>query len=352
MIKHSPVRNKFVQPNTTQTPNCFFDYYIRILGHAELKITAAVIRHTYGWHEKDFRFELSLTDFEELTGLARANIQRALKRLIVPGKDRPAILGRKIGRNDKYAYWLLVVTDEKESGAVHDTSTPENGKKSGGGVHEACTGGSMLHSMGGSMQHVQPKDKRNFLKKPIKREPKSSSVPTAEVTKKSDDDSKISVTVNETGNPDPLRLGKPNPESDDIVIRRNISSNGQVLEMGLAALWFGRLSNGTPFSRRRDFDAYKAVLHVRLEHFQIGLVYSVGKSKEHKLGSLNYAVNAIVDHYNRMKDFAASDLRRIAVQSVAKALWSIKSGIWLADNFSDEQWQTYKREIQELAQTV
>lgn len=352
MIRHSPVKNKFIQPNTTQTPNCFFDYYLRILGHAELKITGAVIRHTYGWHEKDFRFELSLTDFEELTGLGRANVQRAVRRLIIPTKDRPAILGRKKGKNGKYSYWLLVFTADSHPGGVHDTSTGENDRKIVTGVHDTSTELYMKHGQQVYMQHVQP---IKVIKKHVKKHVKSSSkVPTTgQENERTDDGSKISVAVIEYQNGDPREPGKPDRESDNVVIRRELnSSDSPELNPGLAALWFAKLSNGNTFSQRRDSEAYRAVAHVRLAHFQLGLAFCIAKSTEHRLGSLRYAVNSILDHYDRTKDMAPSDLKRIAIQSVAKTLWSLKSNIWLADNFTEKQWKVYKAEIMELAQTV
>jgi hypothetical protein len=60
-------------PNHTQNPNKFFDDWLPEITHlSELKVVLAVIRATFGWHEPSAK--LSLSDFEERTGLTRPSV--------------------------------------------------------------------------------------------------------------------------------------------------------------------------------------------------------------------------------------------------------------------------------------
>ena len=91
----------FLPPNYTQTPNEFFDELLpEIDSMAELKVTLAIIRQTFGWHKVEDK--LSLTQLVELTGMHKETvsigIQAALKRGYV-GR-------RKAGRG--YLYGLRV----------------------------------------------------------------------------------------------------------------------------------------------------------------------------------------------------------------------------------------------------
>ncbi len=62
----------FESPNYTQVPNDFFDM-IGDMGHAEIKVVAAVLRQTFGFHRGAFR--MSITDMEKSTGLSRQAVQ-------------------------------------------------------------------------------------------------------------------------------------------------------------------------------------------------------------------------------------------------------------------------------------
>jgi hypothetical protein len=48
-------RGSFEAPNHTQTPNTLFDVYLPLMGGAELKVTLAICRKTFGWHQKEDR---------------------------------------------------------------------------------------------------------------------------------------------------------------------------------------------------------------------------------------------------------------------------------------------------------
>lgn len=69
-------------PNYTQTPNPLFDEHMRDMTEVELKVVMAAVRKTFGYHRDSDA--ISLTQFEEITGLSRQGvldgIDRAMKR--------------------------------------------------------------------------------------------------------------------------------------------------------------------------------------------------------------------------------------------------------------------------------
>lgn len=373
MIKHTPVKNQFIEPNTTQTPNCFFDFYLKILSDAELRVTGAVIRHTYGWHEKDYRFALSLTDLEEATGLARTNIARACKRLIVSGTTklgtgRPAILGRKKVKGGKYLYWLLIHTAKSMGQGVHAASTGENDENMPQSLHAASTEVYMQHVHQLYMQHVQPKDKRNHVNKHVKPTVSSSSkVPTGRKAKRMRDDdlkktipagtttdeSKISVPLTETPPGSDQTAAQPAFESDNIVIRRSGTSDGQH-SAAIVAKWFEKLSNGGRWRKDRDQVAYEAVKHCRLEHILLGLCYSVAHARGHSFSKFGYAVPAIKSEYETSVQYGttADDLMVMAAHHVAITVTALKSGKWLVTDYDPAELPEVNAKTRELARTV
>lgn len=58
-------------------PNDWIDRAMPTMGHAELKIVLVVVRQTIGWHKE--RDVISLTQFEEKTGLTRRAIIKAIR---------------------------------------------------------------------------------------------------------------------------------------------------------------------------------------------------------------------------------------------------------------------------------
>lgn len=61
-------------PNYTQVPNIFLDEIMSLpdMTLAELKVTLAIFRQTFGYHKRED--ELSLTRLEQLTGLSRQSV--------------------------------------------------------------------------------------------------------------------------------------------------------------------------------------------------------------------------------------------------------------------------------------
>ncbi|NDF98924.1 MAG: hypothetical protein EB101_08375 [Chitinophagia bacterium] len=68
-------RNKGVY---TQIPNELFDYLPSLSG-AAIKVLMIVARRTYGWHKSTA--QISMNTFEDLTGLSRSSVARAITEL-------------------------------------------------------------------------------------------------------------------------------------------------------------------------------------------------------------------------------------------------------------------------------
>lgn len=368
MIKHRPVKNQFMEPNTTQTPNCFFDYYLKVLGEAELKITCVVIRHTYGWHEKDYRFALSLRELCDETGLARANVQRAALRLSKATEKRPAILGRKKAKDRRYIYWLLIHTAGSMAKGGHDTSTPENGEKTASIGHDAWPSKAMHHGRQMAMHHGPPKDKRKHVKTDLKTPIiVARKVPTGKRVKKHSDDDfnnalpfgseetepKISVPLVESSIEQAQVAVRPDSSKRKTVIGRNSSFDGKH-DAAIVAKWCERLSKEFHWSNDRDGVAYKSVAHVRLEHILLGICYSVARARGHRFTAFSYAVPAILEEYSNSVRYGTEpeELTSLAAHHVAVTLTALKSGKWQASDYDEPEWANFKVQTRELAQTV
>lgn len=65
--------------NFTRIPNIFLDEYSRDLSCAELRVMQLILRKTYGWSKESDA--ISFRQFEEITGLGRAAIAKAIKSL-------------------------------------------------------------------------------------------------------------------------------------------------------------------------------------------------------------------------------------------------------------------------------
>lgn len=92
------------KPNYTQVPNLLLDDLMRYMDGAELKVTLAIARHTFGYHRE--RVQLTISDIEGLTGLSRPAVTGALD----VGMRRGLIERVPMG-NRSYAYALVVNDD-------------------------------------------------------------------------------------------------------------------------------------------------------------------------------------------------------------------------------------------------
>lgn len=89
-------------PNYTQVPNIILDA-IQDLSGGETKVIFAVCRQTFGFHER--RAQLAISRMMELTGLAKASVVEATKRLV----DRRWLKKIKAGDSHSYEVDLEVV---------------------------------------------------------------------------------------------------------------------------------------------------------------------------------------------------------------------------------------------------
>lgn len=62
----------FESPNYTQAPNDLFDIHLKEMGLAELKVTLAVVRYTFGYHKETCK--ISIRKLSQLTGLSENGV--------------------------------------------------------------------------------------------------------------------------------------------------------------------------------------------------------------------------------------------------------------------------------------
>jgi hypothetical protein len=97
------------KPNYTQTPNVLFDELMRDMGEAELKVTLAIVRETFGWHRHNACYEMTISDLEGKTGMTRPSVTKG----IAEGMKRGTIR-REIDNAGRYYYGLIVGDDTDE----------------------------------------------------------------------------------------------------------------------------------------------------------------------------------------------------------------------------------------------
>lgn len=108
----------FEKPNHTQAPNSFFDELLpQISSLAELKVTLAIIRNTFGWHVQSAK--LSFTELEKLTGLSRQSVADGLEL----GMQRGTI--RREAEGNGFAYRLVVKNLDQSKKLTSQESRPE-----------------------------------------------------------------------------------------------------------------------------------------------------------------------------------------------------------------------------------
>lgn len=83
----------FESPNYTQTPNDLFDSLMAKMEYAELKVTLAVVRGTFGYHRDEFK--LSLSKMAEMTGLSENGVIAGAEAAEVRGTIERVTDGRK-----------------------------------------------------------------------------------------------------------------------------------------------------------------------------------------------------------------------------------------------------------------
>ena len=131
-------------PNHTQTPNELFDIHMRDMDMAELKVTLAICRKTFGWHKQ--RDKISLSQLEEITGMSRTTVIKGVQQGIGRGTvERFAI-------DDGFEYGLV----------TEDTSTDNVPQKPKSSTETEHTKESIKEKV-----HAQDFDSLAVSKKPV-----------------------------------------------------------------------------------------------------------------------------------------------------------------------------------------
>ncbi len=116
----------FCSPNYTQSPNDWFDEMLPTMGLAETKVTAVLIRHTFGFHRK--RVEMGLARLAKLTGLTERNAMVGAKQ----AEARGIVKRLNAGHGDRRrTIWELVVTTsprEVETASLGEGVLPPLGR--------------------------------------------------------------------------------------------------------------------------------------------------------------------------------------------------------------------------------
>lgn len=111
-------RRRVQPPGYTQIPNILLDEVMPVAGHAEWKVTCAIARKTFGWHEPTRL--LSNAEICALTGLSRQSVTDALK----VGEERGYIGKRNEGGN-RWSYGIGV-EDVKKADSCDTDQLPSN----------------------------------------------------------------------------------------------------------------------------------------------------------------------------------------------------------------------------------
>lgn len=116
-------------PNYTQSPNVYFDTWLKEINSlAELKVVNVIIRHTFGWHKENA--VINTTELMELTGLSRMSVVEGVKRALEHGY----IIRKTDGVRGLATFRISVEMTGKDSLPVEDVtgkeSIPVTGKES------------------------------------------------------------------------------------------------------------------------------------------------------------------------------------------------------------------------------
>lgn len=109
----------FRPPTHTQTPNEIFAL-LPVLGEAELKVTLAIIRDTFGWQSPGAATERSLTELMSITGLSKQGVLNGLE----AGQSRGTIYKIR-GSGMKAAYGLVVNEVDRSTEWTGQPSRPK-----------------------------------------------------------------------------------------------------------------------------------------------------------------------------------------------------------------------------------
>ena len=92
--------DRIMAPNFTQIPNVFLENMFPQMSEAELRVTLAIMRETFGWRRCEH--EMSLSYFVEATGMSKQGVLNGIN----AGIERGIIYRTQKGQS--YAYGLVV----------------------------------------------------------------------------------------------------------------------------------------------------------------------------------------------------------------------------------------------------
>ena len=116
--QHEHDEQGYEAPNYTQTPNALFDE-MPSMREAELRVTLAIVRKTFGWHKRSD--EISLTQLQELTGLSRQGVLNGLE----DGRNRGTITQVPGQRANRYSLIVHEVDQSTNLTSTSQLSRPE-----------------------------------------------------------------------------------------------------------------------------------------------------------------------------------------------------------------------------------
>jgi len=110
----------FTSPNFTQSPNDWFDEMLPTMSESEMRVTAVLIRHTFGFHRK--RVEMGLARLAKLTGLSENGVIAGARQ----AEKRGIVKRTNAGHGDRRrTIWELVVTTSASEVVTNTTSASE-----------------------------------------------------------------------------------------------------------------------------------------------------------------------------------------------------------------------------------
>lgn len=116
------------KPNYTQMPNLLLDDLLMQMGEAEMKVTIALSRLTFGYHRD--KVEISLSVLQEITHLSRQGVINGIN----AGIERGTI-ERTEGRRNGFIYSIAVngehIPTSQPSGLVNNVDQPPTSQPNG-----------------------------------------------------------------------------------------------------------------------------------------------------------------------------------------------------------------------------
>lgn len=115
------------KPNYTQMPNLLLDDLLMQMGEAELKVTIALSRLTFGYHRD--KVEISLSHLQEITHLSRQGVINGIN----AGLERGTIT-RTEGKRSGFIYELAINGEHptsQRSGLVNEVDHPPTSQPNG-----------------------------------------------------------------------------------------------------------------------------------------------------------------------------------------------------------------------------